>query len=126
MERDDGDLDLRRERRGGRGRGGDGEGEGGEGWDGVVLRLRTLKPSLRSLPLLLSVSLPEAEGARLGDGGDQNCANHCKRKHAEALRGSDEERGWSQEWTDADCCHLLAEHESFSQMCTGVSPKLRQ
>lgn len=66
-ERDEGDLDLRRERRGGRGGGGGGDGEGGEGLDDVVLLLGILKPPPLSLPLHLSLSLPEDIEAALKD-----------------------------------------------------------
>lgn len=75
LERDEGDLDLRRERRGGRG--GGGEGEGGMGLEDVVLLLGILKPpSPLSLPRHLSLSLPEEEEAALkktkeADGGDK-------------------------------------------------------
>lgn len=61
--RDEGDLDLRRERRGGRGRGGEGAG----GLKDVVLLLKALPPlppppcPPLSLPLCLSLSLPEGE-----------------------------------------------------------------
>lgn len=76
LERDEGDLDLRRERRGGRGGGGGGgEAEGGRGLEDVVLLLGILKPPPSfSLPLLLSLSLPEEEEAALKretDGGDK-------------------------------------------------------
>lgn len=75
LERDEGDLDLRRERRGGRGGGGGGEAEGGRGLEDVVLLLGILNPPPSfSLPLLLSLSLPEEEEAALKretDGGDK-------------------------------------------------------
>lgn len=59
LERDEGDFDLRRERRGGRS--GGGEGAGGMGWKEGVLLL-TAPPPL-SLPLCLSLSLPGEEEA---------------------------------------------------------------
>lgn len=68
LERDEGDLDLRRERRGGRGGGrGGGEGEGGMGLEDVVLLLGILKPPPPpfSLSLHLFLSLPEEEEAAL-------------------------------------------------------------
>ena len=83
LERDEGDLDLRRERRGGRGGGGGGGGGGGaaegrSGLEEVVLLPGILKPPPPfSLPLHLSLSLPEEEEAALQrqatqarDGGD--------------------------------------------------------
>lgn len=67
-ERDEGDLDLWRERIGGRG-GGRGGGEGGVGFEGIVLLLGILKPPPPPLPLSLSLdlflSLPEEEEADL-------------------------------------------------------------
>lgn len=70
FERDVGDLDLRRERRGSRGGGrGGGEGEGGMGLEDVVLLLGILKPPPPPPPLSLSLhlflSLPEEEEVAL-------------------------------------------------------------
>jgi len=65
LERDEGDLDLRRERRGGRGRGGGGEG-GMMGLEDAVRLLGILKPRPSfSLPLHPTLSLPEEEEAVL-------------------------------------------------------------
>lgn len=58
MEREEGDLDLRRERRGGRGGRGGAVGDRGAGL-GVIRLLGMLKPPPLSLPLCLS--LPEGE-----------------------------------------------------------------
>lgn len=63
LEREEGDLDLRRERRGGLGGGGRG-GDGAMGGLEVVLLLGILKsPPPLSLPLPLCLSLPEKEEA---------------------------------------------------------------
>lgn len=90
LERDEGDLDLRRERRGGRGGGGGGggDGEGGLRLEDAVLLLGILKPPPPlSLPLHLSLSLSLPEGqeaalnrdkkrdAQMGDNIGQNTAN---------------------------------------------------
>lgn len=63
LERDEGDLDLRRERRGGRWGAGWGDGEGGARLDAVLLT--TLIFSLLSLPLHLSLFWPEDKQASI-------------------------------------------------------------
>lgn len=61
VEREEGDLDFRRERGGGRGGGGEGDTEGGGWLEDAVLLLGILKPPPLSLLLHLSLSLPEKE-----------------------------------------------------------------
>lgn len=85
LEREEGDLDLRRERRGGLGGGRGGE-DGEMGGLEVVLLLGILKaPPPLSLPLCTSLSLPEEEEAafkRKQDMEEKWPSSHCHCKHS--------------------------------------------
>lgn len=82
MERDEGDLDLRRERRGGRaGGGGGGDGEGGVGLEDVFLLGILKPPPPLSLPLHRSLSLPEEEQAAVKRQTIKETGGGDKRNH---------------------------------------------